>query len=30
MAEVADEIFAKDRARLDERGRIFAPSETPA
>jgi ADP-ribosylglycohydrolase len=30
MAEVADEIFAKDRGRLDERGRVFAPSETPA
>jgi len=30
MAEVADQIFAKDRARLDERARLFASSETPA
>jgi ADP-ribosylglycohydrolase len=30
MAEVAEEIFAKDRVRLDERAQAFAPSETPA
>ena len=30
MAEVAEEIFIKDRARLDERGRAFSPSEAPA
>jgi ADP-ribosylglycohydrolase len=30
MAEIADEIFVKDRARLDERARVFAASETPA
>jgi len=30
MSEVAEEIFVKDRARLDERARAFAPSEAPA
>jgi len=30
MADVAEEIFVKDRARLEERARLFAPSETPA
>jgi hypothetical protein len=30
MADVAEEIFLKDRARLDERGRAFSPSEAPA
>jgi ADP-ribosylglycohydrolase len=30
MAEVAEEIFVKDRARLEERARLFAPSETAA
>jgi ADP-ribosylglycohydrolase len=30
MAEVAEEILVKDRSRLDERARLFAPSETPA
>jgi ADP-ribosylglycohydrolase len=30
MSEVAEEIFLKDRARLDERARAFAPSGAPA
>ncbi|MGZ4338657.1 MAG: ADP-ribosylglycohydrolase family protein [Gaiellaceae bacterium] len=30
MCEVAEEIFVKDRVRLDERARAFAPSEAPA
>ncbi|HEY6961403.1 MAG TPA: ADP-ribosylglycohydrolase family protein [Gaiellaceae bacterium] len=30
MAAVAEEIFAKDRARLEERARVFAASEAPA
>jgi ADP-ribosylglycohydrolase len=30
MAEVAEEIFAKDRARLDERAQAFAQTEAPA
>jgi ADP-ribosylglycohydrolase len=30
MAEVAEEIFAKDRERLEERAQAFAESETPA
>ena len=30
MAEVAEEIFLKDRARLEERARSFSSSEAPA
>jgi hypothetical protein len=30
MAGVAEEIFVKDRERLEERARLHAQSETPA
>jgi ADP-ribosylglycohydrolase len=30
MADVAQEIFVKDRARLEERARVFSGSEAPA
>jgi ADP-ribosylglycohydrolase len=30
MAEVAEEIFLKDRTRLEERARTFSSSEAPA